>query len=204
MSRAVAAALAVVLAIVAGCALAGAQEPAVTLWVVDHGWHVAIVVRRADVDRALWPELDDLPAATFVEIAWGHREFYMTRPATAWMAVKAAVGSGASVLHLVAFDTPVAAMFPTHAIVELRASRAGFAELTRLVSAEHQRDAEGRPVRLGPGLYGEGTFYAARGRYSLANTCNTWVARALQAAGLPVTPSGVVTAGGVMRQLTPP
>ena len=177
-------------------------EPSVTLWVLDHGWHTAIVVRRADVDRTLWREVDELPAGAFVEVAWGDREFYMATPATLWMAIKAAFGTGASVVHVVSFDAPIAVVFPRSQIVEVRVSRGGLDALTRFIADEYARDAEGRAIRLQPGLYGASWFYAARSRYSLSNTCNTWIARALETAGLPVTVSGVTTAGGVMRQLT--
>ena len=177
-------------------------EPTPSVWVLDHGWHTAIVVRRADVDRALWPEVDEVPTATFVEIAWGDREFYMATAATAWMAVKASLGAGASVLHVVGLDAPIGAHVPQSEIVELRVSRRGFEALTRFVSGEHERDISGRPVRIQRGLHGPSWFYAARGTYSLFNTCNTWVARALRTAGLPVTPFAVITAGGVMRQIT--
>jgi uncharacterized protein (TIGR02117 family) len=177
------------------------DESAVTVWVLDHGWHTAIVVRRADVDRALWPEVDDFSAATFVEVAWGDRDFYMATPATGWMATKAAFVAGGSVLHVVGFSAPIATYFPQSEIVELRLSRRGLAAMTRFVSEEHQRDGERRPVRLQRGLYGSSWFYPGRSRYHLFNTCNTWVARALRAAGLPVTPAGTISAGGVMEQL---
>ena len=177
------------------------DEPAVTIWVLDHGWHTAIVVRRADVDRSLWPEVEDFPAATFVEVASGDREFYMATPAGMWVAIKAVFRTSGSVLHVVGFDAPIAAYFPGSEGVELRLSRRGFDALTRFISEEHERDAQSRPVRLQRGLYGSSWFYAARSRYSLSNTCNTWVARALHTAGLPVTPSRVITAGGVMEQV---
>jgi uncharacterized protein (TIGR02117 family) len=176
------------------------DEPAVAVWVLDHGWHTAIVVRRADLQLGLWPEVDDFPAATFVEVAWGDRDFYMATPATPWLAIKAAFLAAGSVLHVVGFDAPMAAYFPESEIVELRLSRRGFDALTRFVGEEYQRDREGRPLRLERGLYGASWFYAARGTYHLFNTCNTWVARALRAAGLPLTPTGVITAGGVMEQ----
>ncbi|MGH6689616.1 MAG: DUF2459 domain-containing protein [Gammaproteobacteria bacterium] len=178
-------------------------EPALPIWVIDHGWHTAIVVRRADADRALWPEVDDFPAATLVEIAWGDRDFYMAADATAWMALKAALAGGASVLHVAGLERPIGAHFPRSEVVELRVSPGGLEALTRFVADEHQRDAAGRPSRLQRGLYGPSWFYAARSKYSLANTCNTWIARALHTAGLPVTPSGVVTAGAVMTQVRP-
>lgn len=176
-------------------------EPVLPVWVIDHGWHTAIIVRRADVDRALWPEADAFPAATLVEVAWGDRDFYMAADATAWMAIKAALAGGASVLHVAGLERPIAEHFPGSEVVELRVSPGGLEALTRFVAGEHQRDAGGRPSRLQHGLYGSSWFYAARSQYSLGNTCNTWVARALQVAGLPVTPSGVVTAGGVMEQV---
>jgi uncharacterized protein (TIGR02117 family) len=191
-----------------GCAPAVAErplsrgdEPTVGIWVLDHGWHTAIVVRRADVERALWPEVDDFPEATFVEVAWGDRDFYMAPSPSAWLAIKAAVQTGGSVLHVVGFDPPISAYFPGAEIVELRLAPRGFARLTLFISDEYQRDETDRPIRLAPGLYGASWFYAARGSYHLFNTCNTWVARALQAGGLPVTPARTVTAGGVMQQV---
>ena len=176
------------------------DEPALTIWVLDHGWHTAIVVLRADAEDALWPAVNDLPTATFIEIAWGDRDFYMAAPATPWLAIKAAFLASGSVLHVVGFSAPIAVYFPEAEIVELRLSRRGFDAMTRFLDGEYRRDRDGRPVRLTRGLYGASWFYAARGTYHLFNTCNTWVARALRAAGLPVTPTGVITAGGVMRQ----
>jgi len=177
------------------------DETAVTISVLDHGWHTAIVVRRADVDRALWPEVDDFPEATFIEVAWGDREFYMARPATLWLAIKAAFLASGSVLHVVGFSAPIAVYFPEAEIVELRLSRRGFDAMTRFIHEEYQRDREDRALRLERGLYGSSWFYAARSRYHLFNTCNTWIARALSMAGLAVTPSGVITADEVVRQV---
>jgi uncharacterized protein (TIGR02117 family) len=177
------------------------DEPAVTISVLDHGWHTAIVVRRADVDRALWPEVDDFPEATFVEVAWGDREFYMARPATLWLAIKAAFLASGSVLHVVGFSVPVVPYFAESEVVERRVSRRGFDAMTRFIHEEYQRDREDQGLRLERGLYGTSWFYAARSRYHLFNTCNTWIARALSTAGLAVTPSGVMTADDVMRQV---
>ena len=174
----------------------GGDERSLPAWVVDHGWHTAIVVRRNDVDQTIWPEVADFPEAAFVEVAWGDREFYMARPATAWLAIKAAVLASRG-----GFSTPTAVYFAGSEVVELGLSRRDFDAMTRFVHEEYARDHEGRPVRLGRGLYGTSGFYAARGRYHLFNTCNTWVARALSAARLPVTAAGTMTAGGVMRQV---
>ena len=39
----------------------------------------------------------------------------------------------------------------------------------------------------------------AEGQYSLSNTCNSWTAKALQVAGLPIRKA--LLTGGLMRQL---
>jgi uncharacterized protein (TIGR02117 family) len=180
-----------------------AGEPATTLWIVDHGWHTSIVVRRAEVDRARWPELDDFSDATLVEVAWGDREFYMATSPTSGLAIKAAVVTSGSVLHVVGLTAAVADYFAVGEVVAIRLSRPGFDALADFVHAEYQRSPDGAPLRLGRSLYGSGWFYAARSRYHLFNTCNTWVVRALGAAGLAVEAAGVVTASDVMRQARP-
>ena len=180
-----------------------ADESATTLWIVDHGWHTSIVVRRADINRARWPELGDFSAATLVEVAWGDREFYMARSPTSGLAIKAAVATSGSVLHIVGLTAAVTDSFAGSEVVAIRLSRRGLDALADFVQAEYQRDRDGAPLRLGPSLYGSGWFYAGRSRYHLFNTCNTWVARALGAAGLPVESAGVVTASDVMRQVRP-
>jgi uncharacterized protein (TIGR02117 family) len=196
--------------ITAGCVMQAANssppsvgEPATVIWIVDHGWHTSIVVRRADVDRTRWPELDDFSAATLVEVAWGDREFYMATSPTSGLAIKAAVATSGSVLHVVGLTAAVTDYFAGSEVVAIRLSRRGLDALADFVHAEYQRDRDGAPLRLGPSLYGSGWFYAGRSRYHLFNTCNTWVARALGAAGLAVESAGVVTASDVMRQLRP-
>ena len=178
-------------------------EPATVIWIVDHGWHTSIVVRRADVDRTRWPELDDFAGATVVEVAWGDREFYMATAPTSGLAIKAAVATSGSVLHVVGLTAAVTGYFGGSEVVAIRVPRRGLEALADVVHAEYQRDRSGAPLRLGPGLYGSGWFYAGHSRYHLFNTCNTWVARALAAAGLAVESAGVVTASDVMRQVRP-
>ena len=178
-------------------------EPTITFWIVDHGWHTSIVVPRAAVDRARWPELDDFSGAALVEVAWGDRDFYMATSPTSGLAIKASVVTSGSVLHVVGFTIPVTEYFAGSEVVAFRLSRRSFDALADFVHAEYQRDRDGAPLRLGPSLYGSGWFYTARSRYHLFNTCNTWVARALGAAGLAVETAGVVTASDVMRQVRP-
>src|SRR5262249_43421620 len=115
-------------------------------------------------------------------------------------AVEPALFTPGSVLHVAGFAESALASLPADAVVELGVSRAGFDAMTRFIHDEYQQADEGRTVPLARGLYGTGWFYAARSRYHLFNTCNTWVARALQQAGIRGGRGGPATRGGGQAQ----
>jgi hypothetical protein len=125
----------------------------------------------------------------------------MAPQGTLGLALKAAVASGGSVLHVVGFDEPPARYFAGTEVVEMGLTGPGVEALARFIDAAYARGQAPRVARLGAGLYGDGAFYPAVGRYSLANTCNTWIAAALRAGGCPTDPERAATAGGVLRQV---
>ena len=175
-------------------------EVTVTIYVVGHGWHTGIVMRRHDIPTEAWPEHSRFPTARFLEVAWGDDAFYRSPNPGVVLAVKAALDSEASVLHVAGFDQAPAAQFPSAEIIAVDLSERGLETLARFVSRAYARDAAGQPIELGPGLYPGSRFYAATGRYSLFNTCNRWIAEALRAAGCPITPVWAVTAGNLLAQ----
>ncbi len=175
-------------------------EPAMSVWVVDHGWHTGLVVERASLSIELLPEQRDFPGARYLEFGWGDAEFYQARQPTLGLAVKAAFWSPGSVLHVVGLDASVEARLAGAEVAEVRLSRPGFESLARFIHDTFVRNAGNPSVVLGEGLYPGSRFYPARGRYHLLNTCNTWVAEALRAAGCPITPTYAMTAGNVMHQ----
>jgi uncharacterized protein (TIGR02117 family) len=188
-----------------GCAAAppvhsGANATAAgTIHVVSHGWHAGIVIRRADVPEHLWPEKRDFPDAEYLEVGWGDRDYYQARDPGLGTTLKAAFWSAGSVLHVVGFRGPVAANFPHSDVIALPVTHAGLARLAAFIDATHERPGGAPLASLGPGLYGDSRYYAARGRFHLLNNCNRWTARALRAAGHDI--RDAVTVGGLFTQL---
>ena len=136
----------------------------------------------------------------FLEVGWGDRDYYQT-PDPHWgMTLKAALLPTESVLHIVAFDDPVLAYFPRSEIVEIQLSKPGFERLSRYISASYARDASGKSVPLGAGLYGVSQMYLSTETYHLFNTCNVWIARAIKAVGCPITPAVTVTVDSLMSR----
>lgn len=169
---------------------------AATIYVVNHGWHTGIVIRRGDIPPNMWPEHRQAPPGESLEVGWGEREFYQTPDPNAWQALSAALWPSRSVLHLAGFNGPVREQFPHSEIIAIPVDTAGMARLAQYVSSAYERDPAGKIIRLGHGLYGDSRFFAARGNFHLFKTCNVWTARALAAAGCPV--GAGITAENVM------
>ncbi|RMF56646.1 MAG: DUF2459 domain-containing protein, partial [Calditrichaeota bacterium] len=98
---------------------------------------------------------------------------------------------------------PVQIYFKGYQIIKIRLSVDGFAQLCRFIGRSYKRTGEGHIIPLGVGLYGTNSrFYRANGTYWFNNTCNTWVAKALRAAGCPITPWYASTARNLFYQLS--
>jgi hypothetical protein len=68
------------------------------------------------------------------------------------------------------------------------------------LAASFQKTDGNRPAALRKGLYGTSYFFAGEGYYYLTNTCNTWTARMLDSAGVPMRTFMTLRAGSVIRQ----
>ena len=176
------------------------SEPHKTIYLVSHGWHAGIVLRRADIPDSVWPELGDFPDTDYLEVGWGDMDFYQTADPHMGLILKAALLPTASVLHIVGFNGPVPAYFPYSEIIRIELSSAGFEHLSRTIAASFALDEAGNVRSPGPGLYGNSRFYQSRETYHLFNTCNVWTARALRAAGLPITPTRAISEESLMSQ----
>ena len=176
------------------------SEPHKTIYLVSHGWHAGIVLQRAEIPESIWPAPVDFPYAQYLEVGWGDMDYYQTADPHMGLILKAALLPTASVLHIVGFNGSVPAYFPYSEIIRIELSSAGFEHLSRTIAASFATDEAGNTTSLGPGLYGNSRFYLSRETYHLFNTCNVWTARALRAAGLPITPVRAITTEDLMSQ----
>ena len=203
-------ALAAFSAVAAGCVSSieglyppAPAEPVKSIYVINHGWHTGIAVRRADLPDGVRPARADVADSEYVEVGWGDREFYMAPEGTVGLALKAVFWPSPGVLHVVGFDGPVPEFFRQREVIEILLSDRGFQRLAAFIWDAYARDSSGQTMVVGRGQYANSRFYAAREKYSLLRTCNTWTARALRSAGLPITALYAVTAGNVMSQTRP-
>jgi len=174
-----------------------------TVFIVHDAWHAAIVIKKGDIPAVVLPELRDFPSAEYLEFSWGDRDYFPAPDRGLGLALKAAFWSSGSILHVVGFKDAVQKAYPSAEIVEIPLSEEGFQGLVKFISDTFSRPHPPAPAEARPGLFSNGRFYAAEGKFSLLRTCNTWVGEALSSAGLPIRPGYVITAGNLSSQLRP-
>jgi uncharacterized protein (TIGR02117 family) len=171
------------------------------IFVLGHGYHTGLAVHAREVPEAAWPARRDFPDADYLELGWGDSEYYPREHAGAWLALRALFMSTSSTLHVVPIAGPLTRFFRDSEIIELQVSSAGFARMVEFVRQTHELDTSGRAILINSELHDGSLFYASPRTFHALENCNVWVARALEAAGLPVRPANAITAGLLLRQV---
>ena len=171
------------------------------IYVVSHGWHTGIVVKREDVQLEHWPESHEFRWNDFIEIGWGDEGFYQAEEITSSLTVSALIWPTSSVLHVVGFNSSVRSYFPMSVVKEITVSEKGFENLIRFINRSYARGKQGEVQSLGKGIYGHSRFYKAVGSYHLFQTCNHWTAQAIRQTGYPISTFYSFTAGNVLYQI---
>jgi len=171
------------------------------VFVVHDRWHAAIVLSKADLPAGAVPERAHFPTAEYLEISWGDQDYFPAETAGVRLALRAAFWSRGSVLHVVGIAGAIENHFPGANIIAISLSEPAFQQLSDFLSASFHRPQPGVPAQPSRGLLPQGRFYHATGKFSILRTCNTWVAEALQYAGVAINPSCVITASSLGRRL---
>jgi len=162
-----------------------------------NGWHTDIVFPAAILSRD-HPFRRLYPSARTFSVGWGDRDAYRFADKDPWLNLWAVVPPSPTLLHVSADSAPDAlGGGPSVAI-----SRAGADGLAAFIDRSLSRDARGDAIVVGPGYQARSVFVESPDEFHIFRLCNQWIAEALKAAGLPVSPLGAWTAGSVTRQVS--
>jgi len=170
------------------------------VFISSNGWHTGIAVAIADIPKESIPEAADFAGAVYLEFGWGDAEFYLTPDPGIGTTLRATF-PGPAVVHVSPLDAPPGAVFDDVEEIALLLNAGQFRRLIDYIHESFEREGEHRVWPSARGLYRFSMFYPATGRFHLFNTCNTWTARGLAAAGLDVRVAGTQRAEDLMRQL---
>lgn len=169
--------------------------------VVNHGWHTGLVLPAREIRERLPQLVERFPDAPYLEFGWGDSAFYQADRGTAGLALRALLWPTDSVMHVVAVPDDAQRHFSSSPQQRLCLTRRQYLALAGFVIAGFAVNEGQEILPLRGGLYGDSQFYRAQGKYHLFNTCNTWLAKGLREAGLPVNPTLMVTAENLLNFL---
>jgi uncharacterized protein (TIGR02117 family) len=183
-----------------GCAAMPIPLGDATIYVVGRGWHTDIGLPVDEVAGPLASLERDFPGVRFMVFGFGERAFYMARDDGSGAMLSALLPSKSAILMTALRASPLEA-FSDQQVVTLRLPREGVERIATELWQDLEKSPDGSAVRLGNGPYAGSAFYAGSETYDAFYTCNTWTARVLREAGVPVNPHGVLFAGQVMQQV---
>lgn len=171
------------------------------LYVINHGIHTGIAIRRADLVEILPNLADHFQYGNYLEIGWGDARYYPAPNPTFSLGAQALLWSTPSVLHLVLIPESPLQSFQQLEILQIWVPKSGYLELLQYIKETFFFSADSEVIRLGEGLYWDSWFYQANGYFNVFNTCNRWVAGALQTAGFPISDRGIIRAESLLKRL---
>lgn len=186
------------------CAPAGPAGPVGPVgpvaWVVDQGWHTEIGLPAQEITGPLSVFRTVFPGARVLMFGFGKRTWITARVESLSELLMGPI-PGPGAIQVIGLRVEPGDAYGGAGVVRLSLRPDQAARLERFVWTSIGKTRTGQPRLISPGLFPGSLFYAASRGYAPDYTCNTWSAEALQSAGLPVSPDGVVLAGGVLDQL---
>lgn len=169
-------------------------ERAVTIHLLDNGFHTDLAVPRAALANgggALARALEMTPPGDWILVGWGDARFYVDQSpihhrlpdgARAFFAP-----GNASVVMLDPYPGDPGALGPAQARRALRLSAEGLSALRARLEASLD-EPNGRPVLAAAREGDDARFFASTETFWFGHLCNHWTAELLNAAGVPVRP----------------
>lgn len=164
------------------------------------GWHIDIGFATDTLKGPLAALARGFPGARYLFLGFGDLRYLLSKHRHGPVLLEALWPGRALILLTAIQGTPEEAFGAAHVIrLHLHAEQA--AALEGFLLNAFEQGATLPPAPYAPGPYEGSAYYRAAARYSALHTCNTWVAEALQAAGLSIHPRGVLFAGQLWRRV---
>lgn len=185
------------------------EDPGVSVWVIENGFHSDLVLPAATLrgrTGAMAQALKDMPQTPFVTVGWGDARFYVAtipvaqRPIDGMRALFAP--NNPTLLRLEPLSRPPAFVYD-ETVLQLRLSPAGFERLARRLDQSFALGADLGPdlARPWPTRAFDARYFHSREHFSILHVCNHWTGELLSAAGLPTRPALDTVSGGLVWDL---
>jgi uncharacterized protein (TIGR02117 family) len=153
------------------------------IFIATNGVHLDIVLPVQNIAPELLKNLEILPGTKYVSFGWGDKEFYINTPhwkdLTFKTAFKALFLKSETAMHVTCYSSS----YTPWRKFKICSSQLDL--LNKYIEKSFSKNQSGSFKKIAvQGYYESDFFYEARGSFSLFNTCNVWVNKALKVTGI--------------------
>ena len=179
------------------------SQQSTKIYIAKIDWHVGILLEINDKSVGKIKALKEFEDFEFVDIGWGDAEFYQSEVEfDAFLAAKAILFPTPSVLRIKGYNFKIERLFDWRDFVfELELSESEFDKLCKYIENSFEKDENSKNIITKKSSRGDAKYYSSVLKYHVANTCNTWVAAALQNADQPIDEDDIITADHLLVEL---
>ena len=164
------------------------------IYFIKQNWHTAIVFNTHEIDSILFREYKSFKEFNLIDIGWGDEEFYQYPGFDSGLAFKALFYATPSTLRVEGINLTKEDYFElSEIVIEVTVSDEQFKNICAFINQTFFTNDASETSILSQKAEGKIIFYKANGSYHLFNTCNTWLAKGLQEAGLEIEDDIILT-----------
>jgi uncharacterized protein (TIGR02117 family) len=157
------------------------------IYFIKQNWHTAIVFRTDELDSNLFREFNSFSEFNLIDIGWGDEEFYQYPVFDSGLAFKALFYATPSALRVEGLNLTEAEYFNlSEIVIRLEITKDQLKSICDFINKSFLLDHNYKSIILSTRAEGKIIFYRSNGSYHLFNTCNTWLARCLNEAGIRI------------------
>lgn len=172
------------------------------VYIINYNLHTGIVIPLIDESLHNISALRYFKNYQLTDIGWGEENFYQDPSDNFCMAARAVLFPNSSVLRIEGYGNIDNGYIGwSDFTVKLTLTKEQFIKLSGFIENSFRKDEQNGIIITSEKHSGGIIFFKSVYKYHLFNTCNTWVARALESSGLDVSPLFIITAGQLYNEI---
>lgn len=165
-----------------------------SIFFIKQGWHTAIVFNTHDLSSDIFLEYQYFNDYSLIDIGWGDEEFYQYPGFDSGLAFKALFYATPSTLRVEGINLTKEEYFDlSEIVIELGITEEQLIKICDFINDSFLLDENNKSIVLSKKVEGKIIFYKAKDSYHMFNTCNTWLAKCLNQAGIIIEDNIILT-----------
>lgn len=173
-----------------------------TIYVVNNNLHTGILIPVISESAQTITALKNFSEYKYTDFGWGEENVYQSPVDTFCMDAKAILLVNSSVVRVEGHNESIESIVRwSDFTVKFSLTVEQFQLLCKFINDSFFQTSGSEPVISSEKSSGRIIFFRSVHNYHLFNTCNTWVANALEFSGLEVSGSVIITASGLYKAI---